>query len=208
MSKKDAHFTYFIPDSAGHLVEPAGAAGAVPVATASASAIHGGDVAEIPPPPEITSTATDGVVRSPTMNSRRPSGLRVRADDGDRCVAHAKSRPKRRQPMIVNNGGGGGDVGQSSSTSMTTTTMNWIRWTDESYDVTTIARMYAEKFPMVVRVTKGGDVLARNLTGKGEGRGNGCGEQVTYCCLRKRMNYYNNFFYNNFRWDLCDRVQY
>ena len=70
----------------------------------------------------------------------------VRQNQGDKRVAAAKSRAKKRKAVTPED--------------ESTLSMDSIEWSSTSYNVTSLARAYSHKFPLLVKVTHGyhGDI--------------------------------------------------
>ena len=70
----------------------------------------------------------------------------VRQNQGDKRVAAAKSRAKKRKAVTPED--------------ESTLSMDSIEWSSTSYNVTSLARAYSHRFPLLVKVTHGyhGDI--------------------------------------------------
>ena len=62
--------------------------------------------------------------------------------DGEKCIAPAKSRPKKRQPVKEK------DASEA-------VTLESILWSEETFGVEKLVEKYDGRFPVIVRVTEG-----------------------------------------------------
>jgi len=78
-------------------------------------------------------TAVDGVL---------PMAVKVAAGAGDKCVAHAASRPKRRATI------------RNDNTDEDTLNVPSIQWTTAPMSVYQLATTYRTQFPLLAKVTE------------------------------------------------------
>ena len=90
-----------------------------------------------PRTPGLTPERPAAPPRAPV--GRRPSRVRVHA--GDRCVAPAKTKPRKRQAV-------------NEATDMSSLSIDAVQWSDAGYSVTELASCRGRDCPLIVKVTR------------------------------------------------------
>lgn len=83
---------------------------------------------------------------------------KVLVDAGNRCVAPAKSRPKKRKtvkPLQLANKGGDGSPLLRSTEAVSPDVAECVVWSDEVYTVRHLVKQFDGRFPVIVRVDDG-----------------------------------------------------
>jgi hypothetical protein len=132
---KKTHFKYFSNESGSLIDDHSG----LPIAEHDE---HGRSTAKHD---RHQGPSVDRLVTSNFTAEGPPPAVRLGASDRDRCVAPSKSKPKRRQTIREEMLG---ERRESPS--------DWIKWTDESFQVNEVARMCDKEYPTIVKITDAG----------------------------------------------------